>query len=140
LAKIFQIALDTLRGEDIPLCSMLSPITSKILIKKLGLAEQDDPLMMNVKRTISGVLQTHIIANDYLTAAALLDPRFHRLTTIDNLERTVRMLTLQYNKNFGTVGEGEANEVAATSSAVTIKSEPRAGAGGAARKSSKYRK
>ncbi|XP_017005665.2 uncharacterized protein Dref [Drosophila takahashii] len=129
------IALDTLRGEDIPLSSMLSPITSKILIKKLGIAEQDDPLMMNVKRTISAVLQAHVISNDNLTAAALLDPRFHRLTTIDNLERTVRMLTQQYNKNFGTLGDGESNEVAATSSVVAVKTEPRAGGSNAARKS-----
>ncbi|XP_033157246.1 uncharacterized protein LOC117139184 [Drosophila mauritiana] len=119
------IALDTLRGEDIPLCSMLSPITSKILIKKLGIAEQDDPLMMNLKRTISSVLQAHVISNDNLTAAALLDPRFHRLTTIDNLDRTVRMLTHKYNINFGGAGDGESNEVAATSSVVAIKSEPR---------------
>ncbi|XP_016979099.1 uncharacterized protein LOC108044560 [Drosophila rhopaloa] len=129
------IALDTLRGEDIPLCSMLSPITSKILIKKLGIAEQDDPLMMNVKRTIAGVLQAHIITNDNLTAAALLDPRFHRLTTIDNLDRCVRMLTHKYNKNFGGLGEGETNEVATTSSNVAIKSEPRTGGVSAAGKS-----
>ncbi|KAI8043215.1 uncharacterized protein LOC128262834 [Drosophila gunungcola] len=130
------IALDTLRGEDIPLCSMLSPITSKILIKKLGIAEQDDPLMMNVKRTISGVLQAHIISNDNLTAAALLDPRFHRLTTIDNLERCVRMLTHKYNKNFGGSAEGETNEVATTSSStVAIKSESRTGGVSAAGKS-----
>lgn len=126
--------MDTLRGEDIPLCSMLSPITSKILIKKLGIAEQDDPLMMNLKRTISSVLQAHVISNDNLTAAALLDPRFHRLTTIDNLERTVRMLTHKYNINFGGVGEGESNEVAATSSVVAIKSEPRVVDGSAPKK------
>ncbi|XP_017075793.1 uncharacterized protein LOC108110995 [Drosophila eugracilis] len=129
------IALDTLRGEDIPLCSMLSPITSKILIKKLGIAEQDDPLMMNVKRTISSVLQAHIISNDNLTAAALLDPRFHRLTTIDNLDRTIRMLTNKYNKTFGGVSEGESNEVAATSSAVAIKAEPRNPGNSASRRS-----
>ncbi|XP_017042853.1 uncharacterized protein LOC108089214 [Drosophila ficusphila] len=129
------IALDTLRGEDIPLCSMLSPITSKILIKKLGIAEQDDPLMMNVKRTIAAVLQAHVISNDNLTAAALLDPRFHRLTTIDNLDRVIRMLTQKYNKNFNGAAEGENSEVAATSGAVTIKSEPRTGGNSTARKS-----
>ncbi|KAH8410259.1 hypothetical protein KR009_010227 [Drosophila setifemur] len=134
------IALDTLRGEDIPLCSMLSPITSKILVKKLGIAEQDDTLMMNVKRTIASVLQTHIISNDNLTAAALLDPRFHRLTTIDNLDRCVRMLTQKYNKAFGGPGGGEPTEVAATTSVnttpiVAIKTETRASGGSAARKS-----
>ncbi|KAH8255599.1 hypothetical protein KR038_007016 [Drosophila bunnanda] len=135
------IALDTLRGEDIPLSSMLSPITSKILIKKLGIAEQDDSLMMNVKRTIAGVLQSHIISNDNLTAAALLDPRFHRLTTIDNLERCVRMLTHKYNKAFGGTSSGDTSDVAPTtsvnsSSTVNIKAEPRAiGVGGSARRS-----
>lgn len=130
------IALDTLRGEDMPLCSMLSPITSKILIKKLGIAEQDEPLMMNIKRTIASVLQTHIIANDTLTSASLLDPRFHRLTTIDNFDSCVRMLTQKYNKTFGvsagtdsTSHSGDSAEVAATTSVsstptVTIKTEP----------------
>ncbi|XP_060645670.1 uncharacterized protein LOC132784222 [Drosophila nasuta] len=131
------IALDTLRGEDMPLCSMLSPITSKILIKKLGIAEQDDPLMMNIKRTIANVLQNHIIANDTLTSAALLDPRFHRLTTIDNFDSCVRMLTQKYNKTFGggvssggtDSQSGDSAEVAATASVsstptVTIKTEP----------------
>ncbi|KAH8328471.1 hypothetical protein KR067_009830 [Drosophila pandora] len=132
------IALDTLRGEDIPLCSMLSPITSKILIKKLGIAEQDDPLMMNIKRTIASVLQAHVISDDNLTAAALLDPRFHRLTTIDNLDRCVRMLTQKYNKAFGGSGANEANDSAATTSVnatptVTIKTERPTGSG--ARKS-----
>ncbi|XP_030376679.1 uncharacterized protein LOC115625682 [Scaptodrosophila lebanonensis] len=126
------IALDTLRGEDIPLCSMLSPITSKIIIKKLGIVEQDDPLMMNIKRTIAGVLQAHVISNDTLTSAALLDPRFHRLTTIDNLDRCVRVLTQKYNSIFGGGGGSHSNEpteVAATTSVtttpiVTIKTEP----------------
>ncbi|KAH8287963.1 hypothetical protein KR018_010228 [Drosophila ironensis] len=131
------VALDTLRGEDIPLCSMLSPITSKILIKKLGIGERDDTMMMNIKRTIASVLQTHVISNDDLTAAALLDPRFHRLTTIDNLERCVRILTQKYNKFFVEAGGGDA-ELAATSSVntspvVTIKTER--GGGGSARKS-----
>ncbi|EDW03123.1 uncharacterized protein LOC6562822 [Drosophila grimshawi] len=138
------IALDTLRGEDMPLCSMLSPITSKILIKKLGIAEQDEPLMMNIKRTIAGVLQSQIIANDTLTSAALLDPRFHRLTTIDNLDSCVRMLTQKYNKTFGGVlgtdsQSGDSTEVAATASVsstptVTIKTEPnvKQGSGSAA--------
>ncbi|KAH8260370.1 hypothetical protein KR026_010389 [Drosophila bipectinata] len=128
------IALDTLRGEDIPLCSMLSPITSKILIKKLGIAEQDDPLMMNMKRTIASVLQAHVISDDNLTAAALLDPRFHRLTTIDNLDRCVRMLTQKYNKTFGSSGGSEVNDSAATTSVnttptVTIKAERPTGSG-----------
>ncbi|XP_068151391.1 uncharacterized protein Dref [Drosophila tropicalis] len=142
------IALDTLRGEDIPLCSMLSPITSKILIKKLGIAEQDDPLMMNIKRTIASVLQTHIISNDNLTSAALLDPRFHRLTTIDNLDRTVRSLTQKYNKTFGSLsgvgGSSEPTEVAATTSVnttptVSIKAETKngGGSGGSISKKSK---
>lgn len=123
---------------------MLSPITSKILIKKLGIAEQDDSLMMNIKRTIAGVLQSHIISNDNLTAAALLDPRFHRLTTIDNLDRTVRMLTHKYSKTFGGAPGGEPTEVAATTSVntsptVNIKAEPRSVGGGSSRKSSKYK-
>ncbi|EDW12248.1 uncharacterized protein LOC6576821 [Drosophila mojavensis] len=128
------IALDTLRGEDMPLCSMLSPITSKILIKKLGIAEQDEPLMMNIKRTIASVLQSQIIANDTLTSAALLDPRFHRLTTIDNLDSCVRMLTQKYNKAFGgSMGtdsqSGDSTEVASAATVssaptVTIKTEP----------------
>ncbi|KAL7741901.1 hypothetical protein ACLKA6_012115 [Drosophila palustris] len=145
------IALDTLRGEDMPLCSMLSPITSKILIKKLGIAEQDEPLMMNIKRTIATVLQTHIIANDTLTSAALLDPRFHRLTTIDNFDSCVRMLTQKYNKTFGgSAGtdsqSGEsAGEVAATTSVsstptVTIKSEPNVKSGTNATNSGKKSK
>lgn len=135
--------MDTLRGEDIPLCSMLSPITSKILIKKLGIAEQDDPLMMNIKRTIASVLQAHVISDDNLTAAALLDPRFHRLTTIDNLDRCVRMLTQKYNKAFGGSGANDANDSAATTSVnatptVTIKTERPTGSG--ARKSSEYKR
>ncbi|XP_034668894.1 uncharacterized protein LOC117901991 [Drosophila subobscura] len=113
------IALDTLRGEDIPLCSMLSPITSKILIKKLGIVEQDDSLMMNIKRTIAGVLQSYVISNENLASAALLDPRFHRLTTIENLDRCVRMLTQKYNKSFGG-SNGEPTEVAATTSVSTL--------------------
>ncbi|EDW57828.1 E3 SUMO-protein ligase ZBED1 [Drosophila virilis] len=133
------IALDTLRGEDMPLCSMLSPITSKILIKKLGIAEQDEPLMMNIKRTIASVLQSQIIANDTLTSAALLDPRFHRLTTIENLDSCVRMLTQKYNKTFGgSVGtdsqSGDSAEVAPTAPVnaptVTIKTEPNVKSGG----------
>lgn len=126
-----------------PLCSMLSPITSKILIKKLGIAEQDETLMINIKRTIASVLQTHIIANDTLTSAALLDPRFHRLTTIDNFDSCVRMLTQKYNKTFGggSAGtdsqSGDSAEVAATASVsstptVTIKTEPNVKSGNAA--------
>ncbi|KAH8395155.1 hypothetical protein KR222_001978 [Zaprionus bogoriensis] len=134
------IALDTLRGEDMPLCSMLSPITSKILIKKLGIAEQDEPLMMNIKRTIATVLQDHVIANDTLTSAALLDPRFHRLTTIENLDNCVRMLTQKYNKTFagGSAGAdsqgGDSADVSANVSTptVTIKTEPNVKLGNAA--------
>ncbi|XP_017854621.2 uncharacterized protein LOC108599088 [Drosophila busckii] len=135
------IALDTLRGEDMPLCSMLSPITSKILIKKLGIAEQDDPLMMNIKRTIAGVLQSHIIANETLTSAALLDPRFHRLTTIDNFDSCVRMLTQKYNKTFAGSGIDSHSDSADVSSIPTvhIKTEPhvKSSAGGSAAKKSK---
>ncbi|XP_022222605.1 uncharacterized protein LOC111074199 [Drosophila obscura] len=135
------IALDTLRGEDIPLCSMLSPITSKILIKKLGIVEQDDSLMMSIKRTIAGVLQSYVISNDNLTSAALLDPRFHRLTTIENLDRCVRMLTQKYNKTFGG-SNSEPTEVNATNSVNTspmanIKTEARNSAGGSNAKKSK---
>lgn len=139
-----------------PLCSMLSPITSKILIKKLGIAEQDDPLMMNIKRTIASVLQSNIIANDTLTSAALLDPRFHRLTTIDNFDSCVRMLTQKYNKTFGGGSAGtdsqsrDSADVAAAAAVnstptVTIKTEPNVksgnatGSGNSAKKSSKFK-
>lgn len=48
--------MDTLRGEDIPLSSMLSPITAKVLNKKLVVTEGDDHLAAAIKDTISSTL------------------------------------------------------------------------------------
>lgn len=114
--------------------------------------------MMNIKRTIASVLQSQIIANDTLTSAALLDPRFHRLTTIENLDSCVRMLTQKYNKAFGgSMGtdsqsgdssEGASAATVSSAPTVTIKTEPNvksgsssaaaAAASHSAKKSSKF--
>lgn len=48
--------MDTLKGEDIPLSSMLSPITAKVLTKKLALQEGDDNFVEIIKNTISNTL------------------------------------------------------------------------------------
>ncbi|XP_053959025.1 uncharacterized protein LOC128863740 [Anastrepha ludens] len=96
--NILAITLDTLKGEEIPHSSMLSPITSKIVNKKLALCETDDEFVANIKTTISRELQDVVIADHHLTIAALLDPRFHRLTTVKNLGKCIQILTNNYNK------------------------------------------
>uniref|UniRef100_W8BY27 Zinc finger BED domain-containing protein 1 n=1 Tax=Ceratitis capitata TaxID=7213 RepID=W8BY27_CERCA len=96
--NILAITLDTLKGEEIPHCSMLSPITSKIVNKKLALCESDDEFVASIKTTISRELQEVVIADHHLTIAALLDPRFHRLTTVKNMAKCVQILTSKYNK------------------------------------------
>ncbi|XP_039951667.1 uncharacterized protein LOC120768945 [Bactrocera tryoni] len=96
--NILAITLDTLKGEEIPHSSMLSPITSKIVNKKLALGDTDDELVANIKTTISSELQNVVIADHHLTIAALLDPRFHRLTTVKNLGKCIQILTSKYNQ------------------------------------------
>lgn len=53
----FQVTLDTLKGEEIPLNSMLSPITCKVLNKKLTVTENDDQFVASIKSAIKSKLQ-----------------------------------------------------------------------------------
>ncbi|XP_067621983.1 E3 SUMO-protein ligase ZBED1 [Eurosta solidaginis] len=96
--NILAMTLDTLKGEEIPHSSMLSPITSKIVNKKLSLCATDDEFAANLKNTISRELQDVVISDYHLTIAAMLDPRFHRLTPVKNPAKCVQILTNQYNK------------------------------------------
>lgn len=92
------ITIETLKGEDIPLSSMLSPITSKVLTKKLVITEGDDNFAATIKDTISTTLDKMVLSDIHLTISALLDPRFHRLTNITNYNTCVQILTDKYDR------------------------------------------
>ncbi|XP_023303257.2 uncharacterized protein LOC111685237 [Lucilia cuprina] len=98
ILSTLSVTLDTLKGEDIPLSSMLSPITSKVLTKKLAIHEGDDNFVEIIKSTISDTLHKLVLSDNHLTIAALLDPRFHRLININNLNNCIKILTSKYDK------------------------------------------
>ncbi|XP_037959546.1 uncharacterized protein LOC119688939 [Teleopsis dalmanni] len=86
------VSLDTLKGEEIPHSSMLSPITLKIINKRFTIAEKDTPLTKCLKSAIKGELEKLVIHDNHLTLSALLDPRFHRLINLTNLPHVVEIL------------------------------------------------
>uniref|UniRef100_A0A1B0G0H2 BED-type domain-containing protein n=1 Tax=Glossina morsitans morsitans TaxID=37546 RepID=A0A1B0G0H2_GLOMM len=92
------VTLDTLKGEEIPLNSMLSPITCKVLNKKLTVTEHDDQFVASIKSAIKSKLQHFILSDDHLTISALLDPRFHRLITVNNFNKCLQILTEKFNR------------------------------------------
>ncbi|XP_037894421.1 uncharacterized protein LOC119640437 isoform X2 [Glossina fuscipes] len=91
------VTLDTLKGEEVPLNSMLSPITCKVLNKKLTVTENDDQFVASIKSAIKSKLQYFILSDDHLTISALLDPRFHRLITVNNFNKCLQILTEKFN-------------------------------------------
>uniref|UniRef100_A0A1A9WHJ5 BED-type domain-containing protein n=1 Tax=Glossina brevipalpis TaxID=37001 RepID=A0A1A9WHJ5_9MUSC len=92
------VTLDTLKGEEIPLNSMLSPITCKVLNKKLTVTENDDQFVASIKSVINSKLEHFILSDDHLTISALLDPRFHRLITVNNFNKCLQILTDKFNR------------------------------------------
>ncbi|XP_075151449.1 DNA replication-related element factor [Haematobia irritans] len=92
------VTMDTLTGEEIPLSSMLSPITSKVLSKRLLFNEGDDNFAATIKDTISTTLDKLILSDIHLTISALLDPRFHRLINISNYNACVQILTEKFDR------------------------------------------
>lgn len=51
------MTLDTLKAEELPLSSMLAPITTKVLKKKLAPSSSDDFFMISLKTTVADIFE-----------------------------------------------------------------------------------
>ncbi|XP_037915245.1 E3 SUMO-protein ligase ZBED1 [Hermetia illucens] len=92
-----KVTLETLSDEPVALCSLLKPLTTKLLNEYFCLYDEDSTIVATLKETVSRKL-INCIHKTFLMEATFFDPRFLNYTYTDNFQMIKDIISSKLQK------------------------------------------